>query len=107
MISKNVFRHATFAAVLALAAASSCALAAEGASCAARNTGPNGQSGATIGHMNAAGKCVTTVAPQAKAADDGGMEASAQCRDLSFSYNKNRTSACNKHGGVLQWLAQQ
>lgn len=105
MISKNVFRHAAFAAVLGLAAASSFAVAAEGASCAARVPGPNGQSGATLGHINAAGKCVTKAEPAVK--EDGGLEASAQCRDLSYSYNKRRNSACAKHGGVLEWLAQQ
>lgn len=107
MNSKNVFRHAACAAVLALAAASSFAVAAEGASCAARISGPNGQSGAALGHLNAAGKCVTATAPKAKASGDSGLEASAQCRDLSFSYNRDRGSACNKHGGVLEWLAQQ
>jgi hypothetical protein len=117
MYNKNVFRLAACASVLVLAAASSVATAAvEGDSCAARVAGPQGQSGALLGHINADGKCVvSTAAAKAKAAekvakdDTGGdgVEASAQCRDLSFSYNKRRNSACAKHGGVLEWLAQQ
>jgi hypothetical protein len=35
-----------------------------------------------------------------------GLEASGECKDLSFSYAKRRESACVKHGGVLEWLAQ-
>jgi hypothetical protein len=105
MSNQNFFRLAACAAVLALAAASSFAGAAEGNSCALRVAGPQGTSGATLGHVNADGKCVSTAAPKAKESD--GLEASAQCRDLSYSYNKRRNSACAKHGGVLEWLAQQ
>lgn len=105
MNNKHVFLLAALAAVLTLATTSSFAVAAEGASCAARVVGPQSASGVTIGHVNADGKCVAKAAPKAKEAD--GLEASAQCRDLSFSYNKRRESACAKHGGVMEWLAQQ
>jgi hypothetical protein len=107
MNTKNAFRVSALVAALALAATSSFAGAAEGAACAVRLAGPQSSAGATIGHVNAQGKCVTKVEPKAKAADDGGLEASAQCKDLSYSYNRQRTSACAKHGGVLEWLAQQ
>lgn len=115
MYNTNIFRLAACAMALALAAASSFAVAAEGANCAVRVAGPQGQSGATLGHVNADGKCVVAkaVAPAAtkqaatKTKEDDGLEASAQCRDLSFSYSKRRDSACAKHGGVLEWLAQQ
>jgi hypothetical protein len=105
MNNKNVFHLAALAAILTFAATSSIAVAAEGASCAARVAGPQSASGSMIGHVNADGKCVTKAAPKAKEAD--GLEASAQCHDLSFSYNKRRESACIKHGGVMEWLAQQ
>ena len=104
MNNKNVFRLAAFAAILGLAAASSVAMAAEGASCTLRVAGPQGASGATIGHFDADGKCVLKDAP---AKTGNGLEASAQCKDLSFSYNPRREAACAKHGGVMQWLAQQ
>ncbi|MEP7096091.1 MAG: DUF3761 domain-containing protein [Dokdonella sp.] len=113
MCNQNVFRLAAFAAIFSLAAASSVAFAAEGGACAVRVTGPQGQSGAVLGHLNAGGKCLTgassKVAPKAAEKSDevGSLEASAQCRDLSFSYSKRRDSACSKHGGVLEWLAQQ
>ncbi len=116
MSNKSTFRLTACAAVLALAAASSVAVASEGGACAVRVMGPQGHSGAVIGHLDAHDKCVTkaaaaqvATAPKAaeKAKDDGSLEASAQCRDLSFSYSKRRDSACVKHGGVLEWLAQQ
>ena len=115
MFNQNVFRLAACAVVLALATASSAAFAAEGGACAVRAIGPQGQAGAVIGHLDANGKCLTkpaaahaAAAPKAdKSADDGSLEASAQCRDLSFSYSKRRESACTKHGGVLEWLAAQ
>ncbi|GAA0708606.1 DUF3761 domain-containing protein [Dokdonella soli] len=110
-MNSNVFRLTACAAVLAFAAASSFAGAAEGAGCALRAAGPQGQSGAALGHVNADGKCVSKVEPKAKAEpkakDDGGLEASAQCRDLTYSYSKRSNSTCSKHGGVLEWLAQQ
>lgn len=116
MSNQNVFRLAACAVVLVLATASSVALAAEGGACAVRVIGPQGQAGAVIGHLDANEKCLTTpvsahaTAP-AKAsqdsADAGSLEASAQCKDLSFSYSKRRESACVKHGGVLEWLAAQ
>ena len=106
MNTKNVFRLAAFAAILGLAAASSVAMAAEGSTCTMRIAGPQGASGATIGHFDADGKCVTkdAAAPKEK---PRGLEASAQCKDLSFSYNPRREAACAKHGGVMEWLAQQ
>ena len=105
MCNTNVFRLVTCAAILAFAAASSCAVAAEGATCAVRVAGPQGQAGAKLGHVDANGKCVSKVVR--KTAQDGGLQASAQCRDLSYSYSQRRNSACIKHGGVLEWLAQQ
>ncbi len=116
MSNQNVFRLAACAVVLALATASSAAFAAEGGACAVRVIGPQGQAGAVIGHLDANGKCLTkpatshvAAAPKASedTAADGSLEASAQCRDLSFSYSKRRDSACSKHGGVLEWLAAQ
>jgi hypothetical protein len=107
MNGKKFFRFSACAAILALAAASSFAMAAEGAACTTRQAGPNGSAGATIGHMDAGGKCVAKVEPKAKSDDGGGLEASAQCKDLSFSYNKDRSRACAKHGGVMEWLAAQ
>jgi hypothetical protein len=107
MYSKNRIGLAAWAAALALAATSSSAFAAEGASCAARVAGPQGLSGAKLGHVDANGKCVSGAQPKAKKEDDGGLEASAQCRDLSFSYSRRHDTACAKHGGVLEWLAQQ
>ena len=113
MSNKNIFRLTACAAIFALAAASSVAMAAEGGACAVRAMGPQGQSGAVLGHLNADGKCLTDTAAKAKpkaaetSKEDGSLEASAQCRDLSFSYSKRRDSACVKHGGVLEWLAQQ
>jgi hypothetical protein len=86
---------------------SSMASAAEGASCVVRLAGPQGVSGGTPGHMNADGKCVLKDSPKAAKESSGdGLEASAQCKDLTFSYAKRREGACAKHGGVLEWLAQ-
>jgi hypothetical protein len=107
MNTKNVFRLAAFAAILSLAAASSVAMAAEGSTCTTRVAGPQGASGATIGHLDAGGKCVTKDAAAPKEKSPTGLEASAQCKDLSFSYNPRREAACAKHGGVMEWLAQQ
>ncbi len=106
------YRMAVLAAALALAAASSMATAAEGGQCVARAAGPQG---ATVGQLDAKGRCIAraTAARQAQKAqnaaaeDEGGLQASAQCRDLSFSYSKHRGKACASHGGVLEWLAQQ
>ncbi|MEO5625517.1 MAG: DUF3761 domain-containing protein [Dokdonella sp.] len=106
MNNLNVLRLAAFATILGLAAASSVAMAAEGSTCTTRVAGPQGASGATIGHLDAGGKCVTKdAAPKEKSGN--GLEASAQCKDLSFSYNPRREAACAKHGGVMEWLAQQ
>lgn len=108
MNTRHTFGLSAVAAVLFFAG-SSIAGAAEGASCAARIVGPQGSAGAVPGHFNAQGKCIAGGEVKVKAKDDGGggLEASAQCKDLSFSYNPRRTSACAKHGGVLEWLAQQ
>lgn len=112
MSNQNIFRLAACAAIFTFAVASSAALAAEGGACAVRVMGPQGQSGAVLGHLNADGKCLTgasaKAAPkaEAKSRDDGSLEASAQCRDLSFSYSKRRDSACLKHGGVLECHCQ-
>jgi hypothetical protein len=109
MNTKNVVRLAACAAVLALAVASSVAVAAEGNTCTLRVAGPQGASGATLGQLNADGKCVSKADAKAKAksSEGDGLEASAQCRDLSFSYSKRRDTACAKHGGVMEWLAQE
>ncbi|MBA8884353.1 DUF3761 domain-containing protein [Dokdonella fugitiva] len=105
MYIMNILRPAACSAILALAVASSSAFAAQGDSCTARVAGPQGQSGATIGKLDADGKCV--VKSEAKSSGSAsGLEASAQCKDLSFSYSKKREGACAKHGGVLEWLAQ-
>jgi len=107
MKRKFGFRLLAGAAVLTVAMASSMASAAEGASCVLRVAGPQGASGGTLGHMNSDGKCVSKNSPTAAKEGNGdGLEASAQCKDLSFSYAKRRESACLKHGGVLEWLAQ-
>jgi hypothetical protein len=107
MNGKSGFRLLAGAAVLAVAMMSSMASAAEGASCVLRMAGPQGASGGVQGHMNADGKCVSKNSPTAaKESSSDGLEASAQCKDLSFSYAKRRESACVKHGGVLEWLAQ-
>jgi hypothetical protein len=105
MYTMNILRPAACSAILALAVASSSAFAAQGDSCTARVAGPQGQSGATIGNLDADGKCVAKSETK-KASGGGGLEASAQCKDLSFSYAKKREGACAKHGGVLEWLAQ-
>ena len=105
MTSRNVLRLAALAAVLALAAGAASVSADEGKSCAMRAAGPQNAANATIGHVNADGKCVAKAPPKAKESD--GLEASAQCRDLSFSYNPRRESACAKHGGVMEWLVAQ
>jgi hypothetical protein len=102
MTSRNVFRLAAFAAVLLVATAASTASADEGKGCAMRAAGAQSAANTTIGHINAEGKCVAKAPPKAKEGD--GLEASAQCRDLSFSYNPRRESACAKHGGVMEWL---
>lgn len=112
MSNQNIFRLAALAAIFTLLAASSSAIAAQGGACAVRVVGPKGQSGAALGHLDGQGKCIVDApgksAPKVeKEAADGSLEASAQCRDLSFSYSKRRESACAKHGGVLEWLAQQ
>lgn len=116
MSDQKIFRISICAVVLALASASSLALAEEGGACAVRILGSQGQAGAVIGHLDANGKCLTKAAAQraamaskaaAKVDDDGSLEASAQCRDLSFSYSKRRDSACAKHGGILEWIAAQ
>jgi hypothetical protein len=107
MNGKCGFHLLAGAAVLAAAMVSSMASAAEGASCVLRVAGPQGVSGGTLGHMNADGKCVSKDSPKAAKESSGdGLEASAQCKDLTFSYAKRRESACIKHGGVLEWLAQ-
>lgn len=90
------------AAVLTAAMASSTALAAQGDSCVARAAGA---SSGTPGHIDASGKCVTKESKVKESVGDG-LEASAQCKDLTFSYAKRREAACIKHGGVLEWLAQ-
>jgi hypothetical protein len=109
MNGKIGFRLAMGAAALALALASFSAAAAEGASCISRVAGPNGTSGGSPGTLNADGKCVSKADAKAAAKDKepDGLEASAQCRDLSYSYSKRRDTACAKHGGVMEWLAQQ
>jgi hypothetical protein len=107
MNRKCGFRLLAGAAVLTVAMVCSVASAAEGASCVLRVAGPQGASGGTVGHMTADGKCVPKNMPTAaKESSSDGLEASAQCKDLSFSYAKRRESACLKHGGVLEWLAQ-
>ncbi len=113
MKTRNAFRFTIYGAALALAMTSSFAAAAEGGGCAVRSAGAASASNATLGHFDANGNCVTKPALKAapkdtpKDATDDGLAASAQCRDLSYSYNKRRDSACAKHGGVLEWLAQQ
>jgi hypothetical protein len=106
MYTMNILRPAACSAILALAVASSSAFAAEGDSCTARVAGPQGQSGATIGKLDADGKCVAKSEARKDSGSGSGLEASAQCKDLSFSYAKKREGACAKHGGVLEWLAQ-
>jgi hypothetical protein len=32
------------------------------------------------------------------------LGATAQCRDGSYSFSKNRSGTCSHHGGVTQWL---
>lgn len=105
MNSKHILRLAAFAAVLALAAGAACVSANEGKGCAMRAAGALNAANATIGHLDADGKCVAKAPPKAKESE--GLEASAQCRDLSFSYNLRRESACAKHGGVMEWLVAQ
>ena len=102
----NILRPAACSAILALAVASSSVFATQGDSCTARVAGPQGQSGATIGKLDADGKCVAKSAEAKGTGSVSGLEASAQCKDLSFSYAKKREGACAKHGGVLEWLAQ-
>ncbi|MEO7431309.1 MAG: DUF3761 domain-containing protein [Dokdonella sp.] len=105
MNSRNILQLVACAAVLALAATAAPVSAAEGKGCALRAAGPQNAANATIGHLNADGKCVAKAPPKTKESD--GLEASAQCRDLSFSYNPRRESACAKHGGVMEWLVAQ
>ena len=111
MNRRQVFRFVMLLGTLALAATASVAMAAEGADCAVRVAGPQGLAGAKLGHVNADGKCVpSTTTPKAARASESegaGLEASAQCKDLTYSYSKRRTTACSKHGGVLEWLTQQ
>lgn len=95
------FRLWAGAAVLTVAMASS-AYAAQGDVCVARTAGATS---GTPGHLDANGRCVTKE-PKVKESAGDGLEASAQCKDLTFSYAKRRESACLKHGGVLEWLAQ-
>lgn len=103
-MQKFGFRLLAGAAFLTAAMVSTSAFAAQGASCVARTAGA---SSGTPGHLDADGKCVTKeskVKVREEAGD--GLEASAQCKDLTFSYAKRREAACLKHGGVLEWLAQ-
>lgn len=106
MNKQTTFRIAAYVAILALGTTSSIAMAAQGASCVKRGAGSQGASSAVVGHINADGKCVTEAEPK-ESGGGTGLEASAQCRDLSFSYAKRRDTACAKHGGVMEWLAQQ
>ncbi len=96
------FRLLAAAAVLTAAMVSSNALAAQGDSCVMRKAGA---SSGTPGYLDAGGKCVTKKSKAGESVGNG-LEASAQCKDLSFSYAKTREAACQKHGGVLEWLAQ-
>lgn len=96
------FRLLAAAAVLTAAMVSSTALAAKNDSCIARKAGA---SSGTPGHLDASGKCVTKESKAGESVGNG-LEASAQCKDLTFSYAKTREAACQKHGGVLEWLAQ-
>ena len=105
MSSRNLMRLVAGAAIFAAAAASTSAMAAEGTACVVRVAGAQGLTGGPIGHVNAAGKCV--LKEEVKPKEEQDLQASAQCRDLSFSYNKRKDAACAKHGGVLEWLAQQ
>jgi hypothetical protein len=116
MINRSRIRFAAAVALLAMVV-SSHAFAAKGAPCAVRVAGAQGLTGGPLGHVDAAGNCVATQQAKSghaaqprqetKTADDHDLQASAQCRDLSFSYSKRKDAACVKHGGVLEWLAQQ
>ena len=105
MSSRNLIRVVALSALFVATVAATSAVAATGAACAIRLAGPQGLTGGAVGHENASGKCVAR--EEAKPKEDQELQASAQCRDLSFSYNKRKDAACAKHGGVLEWLAQQ
>jgi|GEM_PF-4012810 len=100
------FRLLAGAVALTAAMMASSVYAAQGDTCVARTAGA---SSGIPGQLDANGKCVTKqTKAKAKSNDDlgDGLEASAQCKDLTFSYAKRREAACLKHGGVLEWLAQ-
>ncbi len=48
-------------------------------------------------------------APAAKAvapASNAAVDATAECKDGSYSHSKHRSGTCARHGGVKQWLKQ-
>jgi hypothetical protein len=103
----KLLRIAGGSMLLALLVDPATAVAATGDVCALHQAGPQAQASATLGRLDESGKCVQKSALRKKGSSEGsGLEASAQCKDLSFSYSRSRESACAKHGGVLEWLAQ-
>lgn len=70
---------------------------------APKKTEPNEADLQTHGHyVNKAGQAVHSPAK----AVDGKVptDASAQCRDGSYSFSKSHRGTCSHHGGVASWL---
>ncbi len=104
----NVVRWTLRSMMLVGAALGTPALAADKA-CARRTAGLGGPTGG-LGQLGNDGSCKSTkvVAEGAESQSvSEGLTASAQCRDLSFSYSRRKECACASHGGILEWLEQQ
>jgi hypothetical protein len=56
---------------------------------------------AVPGYINSDGQCVPR--PEANS-HEGGLQATAQCRDGAYSYSQHRSGTCSGHGGVAQWM---
>src|SRR5260370_37025803 len=71
-------------------------------SSAPRNTKPPGKVNCTNNGTYVNGKGQRVQRPENCSAPPQG--ATAQCRDGTYSFSRNRRGACSHHGGVAQWL---
>ena len=53
-------------------------------------------------YKNSAGNCVHS--PMKSPAWPAG--ASAECRDMTYSFSQHRRGTCSHHGGVMKWASQ-
>ena len=69
--------------------------------CTLKSKEPDGSMRYVPGYVNYNGICVPL--PEERS-NDAGMDATAQCRDRSYSFSQHIRGTCNNHGGVLRWI---